>query len=89
MKIIYICFACFLLTSCTLYSKPVVIYPSDSLLVDCSFDSPPKLTGKDSNDKVILASAWASQTDKLGECNKKLKFLQQWKKVQIERFGDK
>lgn len=88
MKTLIILCLSLLLSSCSVYSRPIVISPSDSLLTECSFDPPPKLTGRDSNDKVILASAWASQTDKLGECNKKLKFLQHWKKVQTERFGE-
>jgi predicted small lipoprotein YifL len=86
MKSLMVCIMCLSLASCG-YQKPIVILPSDEAISDCTISSPPDIVGKDSQDKLILTSAWISQTNNLAACNKKLKMLQVWKRVNQERFG--
>lgn len=87
MKYLFICFTCLSLASCG-YQKPIAILPTDEALSECTISSPPEITGKDTQDKLILTSAWITQTNNLAACNKKLKMLQIWKRVNQERFGD-
>jgi len=77
------------LAACTTNREPIVIIPSDDLLKDCVINAPPKLTGQDSKDKLILASSWSQQTINLGKCQQKIDMLRTWKSVQLERYGKK
>lgn len=88
MKYILLTLVTLSLVSCSNYQKPIIILPTDEALAECTITPPPELTGKDSKDKLILASAWSLQTTNLGRCNEKLKRLQIWKRVNQERFGD-
>jgi len=87
MRYILLCLAAMSISSCG-YQKPIVILPTDEALSECTVSSPPEITGKDSQDKLILTSAWILQTNNLAACNKKLKMLQTWKRVNQERFGE-
>ncbi len=87
MKYLIVVFSCFMLASCTGYQKPVVLTPSDSLIADCTINQPPKLTGNAEKDKLVLSQAWINQTANLGKCSQRMKMIQTWKQVQLERFG--
>lgn len=88
MRYILLCIIAASLASCG-YQKPIVIVPTDEALAECTISPPPVLTGIPSKDKVVLAGAWSMQTNNLGACNRKLKMLQAWKKINQERFGSK
>ena len=87
MKYLLLCFMCMSLASCG-YQKPIVILPTDEALADCIISPPPEITGRDAKDKLTLTSAWIQQTTNLAACQKKLKMLQTWKRVNQERFGN-
>lgn len=87
MKYLVLCLVCFSIAGCG-YQKPIVILPSDEAIADCTISPPPELTGGDSRDKLNLTSAWIQQTTNLAACQKKLKMLQTWKRVNSERFGE-
>lgn len=84
---VYLVLSCLLLASCA--PNKDIVFPSDTLLSDCIINEPPVLTGTDSKDKVILATAWSNQTSAAAACQKKVKLLQTWKKIQQERLGVK
>ena len=86
MRYIMLCLATLCLASCS-YQKPIVILPSDEAIAECTISPPPTLTGVPAKDKIVLAGAWSMQTNNLGVCNRKLKMLQTWKKINQERFG--
>ena len=86
-KKIYLLLSCLLIASCTPHRD--IVFPSDTLLSDCIINEPPLLTGSDSKDKVILATAWSNQTSAAAACQKKVKLLQTWKRIQQERLGVK
>jgi len=88
MRYILLCLVCMSISSCG-YQKPIVILPSDEAISDCVISPPPEISGKDSKDKLTLTSAWIQQTTNLAACQKKLKMLQTWKRINSERFGDK
>ena len=62
----------------------VVLAPPDNLTILCSIDKPPKDLSKDS-----LVKAWTSQTINLGNCNKQVKGIKEWKQKVLEVKGVK
>ncbi len=87
MKHLYILVSCLVLASCSGFQKPIVLTPSDSLIADCAINQPPKLTGNAEKDKLVLSQAWINQTANLGKCSQRMKMIQTWKQVQLQRFG--
>ena len=83
----YLLLLCIFLASCS--SQKDITFPSDTLLSDCVINEPPVLTGSDAKDKVILAQAWSNQTSALSVCQKKVRLMQVWNKIQMERMGVK
>ncbi len=83
----YLLLLCIFLASCS--SQKEITLPSDTLLADCVINEPPVLTGSDAKDKVILAQAWSNQTSALSVCQKKVRLMQVWKRIQMDRMGVK
>lgn len=87
MKLLLLIVMSCCLSACV-YQKPIVILPSDEAIADCVISPPPEISGSEAKDKVTLTTAWIQQTTNLAACQKKLKMLQTWKRINQERFGD-